>query len=102
MNGRSAGKVIASWILSAIFVIMNFKFCGAGPAENPPVSVDYNQFLQMVQADKFQSVLIQHTQKGGNIVTGCCLKEKSEKDKAEIDKSYTVFTDDPGLLPVLK
>jgi len=102
MNGRSTGKVIASWILCAIFVIMIFKFCGAGPAENPPLQVDYNQFLQMVQTDKFQSVLIQHTAKGGNIVTGCCVKEKSGIDNVAIDKAYVVFTDDPGLLPVLK
>jgi len=101
MNNTPKRQGLGTGILLAVVVISLINYF-APKKDNHVTEVDYGEFLRMVEADKFQSVVIQHTEKGGSGITGCCVKEKTEKDGPEKNMSYSTFTADPDFLAILK
>src|SRR3989344_2075214 len=92
MNDQPKKSGLLSYILFILFALIIWNAFVQQSQTDSPISIDYNEFLRMVESDKFQSIVIQSTEKGGSEITGCCVKDKDGKDA-----SYNVFVNNAAL-----
>src|SRR3989344_4036651 len=100
MNGQPKKSGLFTYLLIILSLVIIWNIFGNQPHANPSISIDYNTFLRMVGDDKFQSVVIQSTNKGGSVVTGYYAKDKDGKDIL-----YSSFANDaalPSLMDILR